>query len=122
LQADIDIAVKAATEAFKLGSPWRCTDASGRGYLLHRLADLLERDQVYLAVSAWLLNGSYNFYYGKEGVPWLRYLITVLSLRRPKFDFWWTKWHWDSSFSEFCGLTLSLSFHILSHVSPGDEQ
>jgi acyl-CoA reductase-like NAD-dependent aldehyde dehydrogenase len=61
LQADIDIAVKAATEAFKLGSPWRRTDASGRGYLLHRLADLLERDQVYLAVSAWLLNGSYNF-------------------------------------------------------------
>jgi hypothetical protein len=26
-----------------------------------------------------------DFYYGKEGVPWLRYLITVLSLWRPKF-------------------------------------
>jgi hypothetical protein len=51
LQADIDIAVKAAAEAFKLGSPWRCTDASERGHLLYRLADLLDRDRVYLAVS-----------------------------------------------------------------------
>lgn len=51
LQADVDIAVKAATEAFKFGSPWRRTDASGRGDLLNRLADLLERDRVYLAVS-----------------------------------------------------------------------
>ena len=53
LQADIDIAVKAAAEAFKFGSPWRRIDASGRGALLNRLADLLDRDKVYLAVSVW---------------------------------------------------------------------
>ena len=34
-----------------MGSPWRRMDASQRGYLLSRLADLLERDRVYLAVS-----------------------------------------------------------------------
>lgn len=55
LQADVDIAVKAAKEAFKLGSPWRTMDASERGKLLNRLADLLERDQAYLAVSTNIL-------------------------------------------------------------------
>ena len=43
LQADADIAVKAAKEAFKLGSPWRTMDVSGCGKLLNRLADLLEQ-------------------------------------------------------------------------------
>ncbi|XP_066017004.1 aldehyde dehydrogenase, mitochondrial-like [Pocillopora verrucosa] len=42
-QADVDIAVKAAKEAFKLGSPWRTMDVSGCGKLLNRLADLLEQ-------------------------------------------------------------------------------
>jgi len=49
--ADVDRAVKAARAAFKLGSPWRTMDASERGRLLHRFADLMERDRVYLAVS-----------------------------------------------------------------------
>lgn len=47
----MDLAVKAANDAFKFGSPWRRMDASERGVLLNRLADLLERDQTYLAVS-----------------------------------------------------------------------
>ena len=50
-QADIDKAVKAAREAFKLGSPWRRMDASKRGRLLYKLADLMERDITYIAVS-----------------------------------------------------------------------
>ena len=50
-QADIDAAVKAARAAFKLGSPWRTMDASVRGNLLNKLADLIDRDRVYLAVS-----------------------------------------------------------------------
>ena len=50
-QADVDKAVKAATEAFKLGSPWRTMDASQRGNLLYKVADLIERDSDYLAVS-----------------------------------------------------------------------
>lgn len=51
-QADVDKAVKAAKAAFQLGSPWRRMDASQRGKLLNRLADLIERDRAYLAVSA----------------------------------------------------------------------
>lgn len=50
-QEDVDKAVKAARAAFQLGSPWRRMDASDRGRLLNRLADLIERDRTYLAVS-----------------------------------------------------------------------
>ena len=50
-QTDVDRAVKAARAAFRLGSPWRRMDASDRGLLLTRLADAIERDAGYLAVS-----------------------------------------------------------------------
>lgn len=50
----MDKAVQAAKAAFQLGSPWRRMDASHRGKLLNRLADLIERDRAYLAVSAGL--------------------------------------------------------------------
>ncbi|XP_054155888.1 bifunctional protein PutA-like [Oppia nitens] len=43
--ADIDKAVKAAKRAFELNSEWRTMDASQRGRLLNRLADLIERDR-----------------------------------------------------------------------------
>ncbi|KAL4623167.1 retinal dehydrogenase 1-like [Arapaima gigas] len=46
---DIDKAVKCAREAFQLGSPWRRMDASERGRLLFKLADLVERDRRILA-------------------------------------------------------------------------
>lgn len=49
-QADVDKAVQAARLAFSLGSVWRRMDASERGRLLAKLADLVERDSVYLAV------------------------------------------------------------------------
>ncbi|RWS29192.1 retinal dehydrogenase 1-like protein [Leptotrombidium deliense] len=55
--ADIDVAVKAAREAFKLGSPWRTMDASQRGRLLYKLADLMERDLDYLSRLETLDNG-----------------------------------------------------------------
>ena len=48
---DVDLAVKYATEAFRLDSPWRAMDASKRGQLLMKFAELLERDSQYLAVS-----------------------------------------------------------------------
>ena len=54
-QVDVDKAVEAAAAAFKLGSPWRTMDASERGRLLYKLADLVERDLNYLAVSAMTL-------------------------------------------------------------------
>ncbi|KAM9331106.1 aldehyde dehydrogenase 1A1-like [Gastrophryne carolinensis] len=48
-KADVDKAVKAAKEAFALGSSWRTMDASKRGLLLNKLADLLERDHLILS-------------------------------------------------------------------------
>ncbi|XP_010000931.1 PREDICTED: retinal dehydrogenase 1 isoform X2 [Chaetura pelagica] len=48
-KADVDKAVKAARKAFELGSPWRTMDASERGRLLNKLADLVERDRLILA-------------------------------------------------------------------------
>ncbi|KAE9554952.1 hypothetical protein FO519_001849 [Halicephalobus sp. NKZ332] len=56
-KADVDLAVKAASDAFRLGSPWRRMDASGRGILMNRLADLMERDRAYLASLESLDNG-----------------------------------------------------------------
>lgn len=56
-KADVDRAVKAATNAFKLGSDWRKMDASYRGLLMNRLADLIERDAGYLASLETLDNG-----------------------------------------------------------------
>jgi len=50
-QADIDKAVSAARAAVKIGSEWRRMDASGRGRLLNKLADLMERERLYLSVS-----------------------------------------------------------------------
>ena len=50
-QADVDKAVKAARQAFQIGSPWRTMDASERGRLLNKLADLMERDRLLLTVS-----------------------------------------------------------------------
>lgn len=46
-KADVNKAVAAAKEAFKLGSSWRTMDASERGKLLFKLADLIERDRDY---------------------------------------------------------------------------
>nr|XP_048294606.1 aldehyde dehydrogenase, cytosolic 1-like [Myodes glareolus] len=44
-KADVDKTVK----AFQIGSPWRTMNASERGRLLNKLADLLERDHLLLA-------------------------------------------------------------------------
>jgi len=62
---DVNLAVQAARSAFKLGSKWRRMDASERGLLLNRLADLMQRDIVYLASLETMDNGkpysmSYN--------------------------------------------------------------
>jgi len=56
-KADVDAAVAAARAAFAPGSPWRTLNASDRGKLLHKLADLLDRDRVYLAAVETLDNG-----------------------------------------------------------------
>ena len=51
LQEDVDKAVAAAKRAFDSDSAWRKTTHTQRGILLNKLADLIERDRVYLAVS-----------------------------------------------------------------------
>ncbi|XP_052739396.1 aldehyde dehydrogenase X, mitochondrial [Bicyclus anynana] len=48
-KADVDIAVAAAKKAFHRYSPWRILDASGRGLLMLKLADLIESQAKYLA-------------------------------------------------------------------------
>jgi aldehyde dehydrogenase (NAD+) len=55
-KADIDLAVKAARKAFEDG-PWPRTNASDRGRLLNKLADLVEKNQEELAALESLDNG-----------------------------------------------------------------
>ena len=55
--ADVDAAVMAASRAFERGSVWRTMDASSRGKLLFKLAELVERDASYLASLDALDNG-----------------------------------------------------------------
>jgi len=56
-KADVDAAIDAAHSAFKFGSPWRRMDASERGRILFKLADLMERDAAYIASLETLDNG-----------------------------------------------------------------
>ncbi|XP_058466737.1 retinal dehydrogenase 2-like [Malaya genurostris] len=55
--ADVDAAVQAAKVAFARSSPWRQMDASARGKLLNKLADLVARDINVLANLESLDNG-----------------------------------------------------------------
>jgi aldehyde dehydrogenase (NAD+) len=55
-KADIDLAVKAAREAFEKG-PWSRMDAAGRGRLLNKLADAIESHKDELAALESLDNG-----------------------------------------------------------------
>ncbi|CAF1547813.1 unnamed protein product [Rotaria magnacalcarata] len=64
-EKDVDRAVKAAKNAFRLGSEWRRMDPADRGALLYKLADLIERDRAYIAALETYNNGkpfkdSYN--------------------------------------------------------------
>ncbi|CAL4085515.1 unnamed protein product, partial [Meganyctiphanes norvegica] len=56
-KADVELAVSAARKAFELNSPWRSMDAYDKGALIYKLADLIERDRIYLASLETLDNG-----------------------------------------------------------------
>lgn len=56
-KVDVDLAVKAAKAAFARGSKWRDMDGSTRGYLMNKLADLIDRDSNILANLEALDNG-----------------------------------------------------------------
>lgn len=49
-EEDVDLAVRAARKAFDKDSEWRKMDASSRGLLLFKFAQLMRRDEDYLAV------------------------------------------------------------------------
>ncbi|XP_027425984.1 retinaldehyde dehydrogenase 3 isoform X2 [Callorhinus ursinus] len=74
---DVDKAVEAAQTAFQRGSPWRRLDALGRGWLLHQLADLVERDRAILATLETMDTGKpflHAFFIDLEGcIKTLRY-------------------------------------------------
>lgn len=74
---DVDKAVQAAKAAGQRGSPWRRMDASSRGRLLHKLADLMERDRVLLATLETLDTGKpflQSFFIDLDGsIKTLRY-------------------------------------------------
>src|SRR6266513_93840 len=55
-KADVDLAVKAARKAFEDG-PWHKMNASERGRLLNKLADLIEQNREELASLETLDNG-----------------------------------------------------------------
>lgn len=56
-QADIDAAVSSAKRAFKRNSEYRLLDASQRGRILNKFAELLERDADYLGALESYNNG-----------------------------------------------------------------
>ncbi|XP_031733389.1 retinaldehyde dehydrogenase 3 [Anarrhichthys ocellatus] len=74
---DVDKAVEAAKAAEQRGSPWRRMDASSRGRLLHKLADLMERDRLLLATLETLDTGKpflHSFFIDLDGsIKTLRY-------------------------------------------------
>ncbi|XP_070701729.1 retinaldehyde dehydrogenase 3 [Pempheris klunzingeri] len=74
---DVDKAVAAAKAARQRGSPWRRMDASSRGRLLHKLADLMERDRLLLATLETLDTGKpflQSFFIDLDGsIKTLRY-------------------------------------------------
>ncbi|XP_057201960.1 aldehyde dehydrogenase family 1 member A3 [Triplophysa rosa] len=76
-QADVDKAVEGAAAAGRRGSAWRRMDASRRGALLHRLADLLERERCLLATLESMDTGKpflHAFFVDLEGsIKTLRY-------------------------------------------------
>lgn len=56
-EQDVEAAYQAAAKAFERGSVWRNLDASARGLLLFRFADLVERDAVIISNIEALDNG-----------------------------------------------------------------
>nr|XP_029708580.1 retinal dehydrogenase 1-like [Aedes albopictus] len=56
-KADVDLAVQAAKAAFQRSSKWRQMDASARGKLIYKLAELMERDLHQIASLESLDNG-----------------------------------------------------------------
>ncbi|KAJ0178893.1 hypothetical protein K1T71_005668 [Dendrolimus kikuchii] len=77
---DINLAVAAAKRAFHRNSEWRLMDASQRGEILRKLADLIERDSEYLASVESANNGcilQFASYVMKSAVRNVRYVASL---------------------------------------------
>lgn len=72
-KADVDLAVKAAENAFARGSAWRNTNPSARAALLNRLADLVDRDSDIIANLVVLENGK-SFLAAKQEAWFFSYI------------------------------------------------
>ncbi|CAD0197099.1 unnamed protein product [Chrysodeixis includens] len=79
-KADVDLAVSAARRAFHRNSEWRLLDASQRGEILYRFANLVERDLEYLAELESYDNGmvlSRSIAFFKGGVKNIKYFASL---------------------------------------------
>ena len=56
-KADVDLAVAAARLAMNRKSTWRTMNPADRGQLLHKIADIIERNTAYIASLEVLDNG-----------------------------------------------------------------
>lgn len=76
-KADVDKAVAAARAAALRTSPWRRMDVSSRGRLLHKLADLIDRDRTLMATMETMDTGKpflHSYYIDLDGsIKTLRY-------------------------------------------------
>ncbi|KAL4660761.1 aldehyde dehydrogenase family 1 member A3-like isoform X1 [Arapaima gigas] len=76
-KADVDKAVEAARAAGRQGSTWARMDTSSRGHLLHKLADIMERERLLLATLESVDSGKpflHSFFVDLEGsIKTLRY-------------------------------------------------
>uniref|UniRef100_A0A8D2PXL3 aldehyde dehydrogenase (NAD(+)) n=1 Tax=Zosterops lateralis melanops TaxID=1220523 RepID=A0A8D2PXL3_ZOSLA len=108
-QVDTDKAVRAARLAFSLGSVWRRMDASERGHLLDKLADLVERDRAILATMESLNSGKpflQAFYVDLQGViKTLRY-YAAMHLNFPMWNFPLLMFAWKIAPALCCGNTV----------------
>ncbi|XP_063619471.1 aldehyde dehydrogenase 1A1-like isoform X2 [Cydia splendana] len=80
-KADVDLAVSAAKAAFHRNSEWRLLDASDRGRLLNKFADLIQRDAKYLAElesynNGMVINMALHLL-ERSGVQSIRYLASL---------------------------------------------
>ncbi|XP_026737673.1 retinal dehydrogenase 1-like [Trichoplusia ni] len=79
-KADVDLAVSAARRAFHRNSEWRLLDASQRGEILYKFADLVERDLQYIAELESYDNGtvlSRAITFFNAGVKNIRYFASL---------------------------------------------
>lgn len=70
----------AAKRAFHRNSEWRLMDASQRGNILRKFADLIERDSAYLASVESLNNGSilhFAMFFLKNASKTVRYVASL---------------------------------------------